>query len=241
MNNESAEMRETMAVLKNILRIIVLLLVVGLIAAWRWSPLGEALTAENVLALSRELRDMRVSPFIAVPCMIVGSVLMLPLTSIVVASGLLFGFGWGFFYAFVSGVVSGMLGFYMGRFVGQAVVQRLAGNRIHRFSAAAGGRGVLATVALRVIPFAPFTIQNMIAGASHIKHWDFGVGNAIGLIPSTLFILLVMDQLNASLESPDAGTITGLVLIAAATAAGLYGLRRWLVKRLETPLKPGED
>jgi hypothetical protein len=54
------------------------LLIVGLIAAWRWSPLGDVLTAENLLALSRKLREMQVSPFIAVPCMIAASVLMLP-------------------------------------------------------------------------------------------------------------------------------------------------------------------
>ena len=194
--------------MRNVMRIAVVLLIVALFAVWRWSPL------------------------IAVPCMIVACILMVPLSWMIVASGLLFGFGWGFVYAHIAGVVSGMLGFYLGRFVGHAVVQRLAGGRIHRFSAAVGKQGILAAVALRVIPFAPFTVQNMIAGASHMTQRDFGIGNALGLVPGTLFILLVMNQLNSSLESPDGSTITGLVLIIAGMAALLYGLRRRLKKQL---------
>ena len=218
--------------LRNYVRFAVLLLIVGILAVWHWTPLRDWLTTERLLAFGQDLQQMHASPLIVLPGLIVASLLMVPFFLIVILSELLFGPWWGFFYALMAGVISGLLGYYMGAFLGRDIVQRFAGKRLHKISTAMGKRGILAAIALRVLPFAPFTVQNMVAGASHIKQWDFNIGNAIGLVPGIAFILLMMSQLSGSLKSPNIVSIVGLILSIAVFILLLFGLRHWLSKRV---------
>ncbi len=213
-------------------RITVLILAVGLIVAWKWTPLGDYLAADRLLELSQYVRQLEISPLTVMPCLTLACILMVPLSWIVVLSGLLFGLWWGFIYAFLIGLISGLLGFILGRFLGQDMVRRFATRRVHNFSAVLGKHGISAAIALRVIPFAPFTVQNMLAGASNIKQRDFNIGNAIGLVPSTLFILLVMAQLESSLQSPGLKSVVGLILVVVAMVTVVSGLRYWFTKDL---------
>ena len=219
--------------LRSFARITVLVIFIGLLVVWRWSPLGDYLTAEKLLELSQSMRQLNVSPLLVVPCLALACLFMVPLSWIIVLSGLLFGLWWGFLYAFLSGLVSGALGFILGRYLGQEVVHRFAGRRIQKLSRVVGERGVLAAIALRIVPFAPFTVQNMLAGASHIRQRDFNIGNAVGLIPSTIFILLLMSQLNVSLETPSVKSIAGLILLVVFVIIVLVVLKRWITGRIE--------
>lgn len=216
--------------LRNYLRIAAVLLIIALVVAWRWTPLSEFLNIEQLLKLSQSIRQAEISPLIVVPCLIAASLLMVPLSIVIIVSALLFGSWWGFVYAFISGVLSGSLGFYIGSFLGSDVVNRLAGKRIHKISEALGKRGILAVIGLRVVPVAPFTVQNMVAGATHIRHRDFNIGNAIGLLPAITAVLIIMNRIDAGLESPDANSLVGLVVAVVAVGLVLFGLGRWLVK-----------
>ena len=64
-------------------------------------------------------------------------------------------------------------GLFLGRLVGQEVLYALAGERLGRLIDRANHHGFLAVLALRVVPFAPFTLVNMLIGASGIRFRDF--------------------------------------------------------------------
>jgi uncharacterized membrane protein YdjX (TVP38/TMEM64 family) len=89
-------------------------------------------------------------------------------------------------------------------------------------------QGILTVVIIRNIPVAPFTIVNMIAGASHIRLKDYLIGTAIGMLPGILVITIFADRLLQTIKNP--GWVNGI--IAAALAASMVFGSWWIKKRL---------
>ena len=90
---------------------------------------------------------------------------------------------------------------------------------------------MLTIVTLRIVPVAPFTVVNVIAGAANISWRDFALGTLIGLLPGVTAIAFLAERLVAAVRDPGVGSTTVLLLAASAVAAGLYHLRRWLRRR----------
>jgi uncharacterized membrane protein YdjX (TVP38/TMEM64 family) len=74
---------------------------------------------------------------------------------------------------------------------------------------------------------APFSVINLIAGASKIRLRDFALGNIIGMFPAVMAAAFLTERLVASLRDPSAGTIATLIV---AVAVIVVGLRHWLRK-----------
>ena len=81
-------------------------------------------------------------------------------------------------------------------------------------------RGVLAVIAVRLVPVAPFAIVNMIAGASHIRLRDLLLGTAVGMTPGTVAMMIFMEQIMVALKQPSAGRIwmVALTLVPMLTS-----------------------
>jgi uncharacterized membrane protein YdjX (TVP38/TMEM64 family) len=158
-----------------------------------------------------------------------GSLLMLPINLLVIQAAFLVGPLTGFFTAFIGAQVGAVLAFLIGRAVGSPGMQRLATLRIERLCQRLARRGVLAVVAIRLLPVAPFTLVNLILGAARIKLWHFIIGTAIGLIPGFLALSIFGDRLNQALRRPNASNFLILGLIAIALVLG----GAWLVRRIQ--------
>ena len=109
----------------------------------------------------------------------IGGLLVAPVTVLITVTVLAFGPVQGFLYSFAGMTLSAMLTFYLGRIFGQRLVDRIS-PRLHRLSVRLAEKGVLAVVTVRVLPVAPFTIVNMVAGATRIRAKDFAVGPSSG-------------------------------------------------------------
>jgi uncharacterized membrane protein YdjX (TVP38/TMEM64 family) len=85
-------------------------------------------------------------------------------------------------------------------------------------------------VIVRLLPLAPFTLTNLVAGASGIRIRDFTLGTALGMAPGILAITVFEAQLEDAIRNPGIATlltVAGLVLVIAIAAALA---RRWLTK-----------
>jgi uncharacterized membrane protein YdjX (TVP38/TMEM64 family) len=89
-------------------------------------------------------------------------------------------------------------------------------------------RGVLSVAIIRNIPAAPFTIVNMIAGASHLKLKDYMIGTAIGMLPGILAITIFADRLLNTIQNPGWVNVLIAVVLALVLIAGSW----WMKKRL---------
>jgi len=160
---------------------------------------------------------------------VLGSLLMIPLTLLILQAAFIFGPATGFLTAFTAAMVSAVVAFLIGRAVGRDGLQKLATPRLARLSRGLARRGVLTVAAIRLLPVAPFTVVNMVLGAARIKLRHYTIGTAIGLAPSSLALAIFGDRLSLSLRHPDVFNFLILGLVAAAL--GLGGT--WLVRRIQ--------
>jgi len=208
-----------------------LLFFAALAAAWRWSPLGEWITPATFEALAETIRQAPATPVWVMLVYVVASLLAVPITLVVVATALAFGPWAGAAYALGGAVLGAAVTFALGRLLGRATVRRLAGSRLNALSRRLGRGGITAVFIFRILPVAPFTIVNLVAGASHLSLRDFLLGTALGMAPGIVAISVFTDRLAATLSDPSPLQITVLAVVLLSIALGAAGIQRWLTRR----------
>jgi uncharacterized membrane protein YdjX (TVP38/TMEM64 family) len=108
-------------------------------------------------------------------------------------------------------------------------VRRIARGKLNRLSQVMRRRGLLAMIAVRLVPLAPFAVVNMTAGAIRIRPLHFVVGTAVGILPGTLTATVFGDQLFAALRDPR--LVDPLAVAAVVALGGLLVAATWLVRR----------
>jgi phospholipase D1/2 len=147
---------------------------------------------------------------------------------LIAVTGVVFGPVEGSLYAITGAVLSAAATYYAGRRLGRATVRRIAGARINRLSEAIARRGILAMALIRLLPIAPFTVVNVVAGASHIRARDFLLGTALGMAPGILVTTTFVHQLANAAEEPSAAAFAVLAAAALAIVLAAGWLRRHL-------------
>ena len=155
----------------------------------------------------------------------------MPVMVLIAVTILAFGPWWGFWYALIGMTASALLTFGLGRIFGRKLIDHLPGSRMNRLSRALGAQGILSVVALRIIPIAPFSILNAVAGASHIRTRDFLVGTILGELPGLLSLALFLDQVTETIRHPGLGSVLILLVIAVIILLSAWALSRWLSKK----------
>jgi phosphatidylserine/phosphatidylglycerophosphate/cardiolipin synthase-like enzyme/uncharacterized membrane protein YdjX (TVP38/TMEM64 family) len=200
---------------------------------WRWSPLKEWLNLDTLLAFADAVRKSSMTVPIVLAIYVVGSCLMFPINLLILATALSFGSIMGFALAFFGSVLGGLASYLMGHWLGRDVVSKLAGEKVNRLSRKLARRGWLAVALVRVVPVAPYTIVNMVAGASHISARSFLIGTAIGMCPGILAIMVFEEGLERVLRNPHWGTILLAILALCCGVLILWIGKRWLARQNE--------
>lgn len=202
-----------------------------LAALWRWSPLHQWLNLEHLLAAVDYLRDSAMMIPIVLGIYMLGSCLMFPINLLILATALSFGSITGFVLALCGSLLGGLASYLMGHWLGRDVVSKLAGDKLNRLSRKLARRGWLAVALVRVIPIAPYTLVNMVAGASHISVKSFLVGTAVGMCPGIVAIMIFEEGLERLLRNPHWGTILLAIFALGGGTLVLLGGKRWLTRR----------
>jgi phospholipase D1/2 len=119
-------------------------------------------------------------------------------------------------------------------------VRRFSGRRLNTLSRRLGQRGLVAMTLIRLVPVAPFSVVNAVAGASHIGWRDFMAGTALGLLPGLVITSAFVDRAVAVVREPGLATVLTLVAVAAIAVALVHWLRRRLVPLRDAALPDGE-
>jgi phosphatidylserine/phosphatidylglycerophosphate/cardiolipin synthase-like enzyme/uncharacterized membrane protein YdjX (TVP38/TMEM64 family) len=210
---------------------LLLAVVLGMAALWRWTPLSDWLDVERFAAAAQWIEESRFTPLLVMVAYIVGGILVVPLTLIIVATVTVFGPWLGVLYALLGAELSALVTFGLGHLLGRDAVRRLAGSRVNSVSRLLARRGALTIITLRIVPVAPFTVINVIAGVSEIRLRDFAIGNLVGMIPGVLAIAFLADRILAFLRDPSLLSIAILSVAVAVVVLGLFGLRHWVRSR----------
>jgi phospholipase D1/2 len=143
------------------------------------------------------------TPFILMAIYVLGGFVLFPVTLMILATVLTFGPWWGFVYAVCGSLLSAVSGYWVGKMLGREAVRKVSGERLTRINRTLARRGLWAMVALRVLPVSPFTVGNLVAGASQIRLRDFILGTLIGMGPGIATIAAFGGGLGVLLRRPD--------------------------------------
>jgi phospholipase D1/2 len=195
--------------------------------AWRWTPLREWVNLVSLVDLMRNLETQPFTPAAIIAGYVLAGLLLVPVMLLIAVTGIVFGPVLGAAYAIAGTLLSAAVTYGLGRWLGRDTVQRLVGPRIKRLSRRIGKRGILAMLVVRMLPLAPFTVVNMIAGASHIRFRDYMIGTFLGMAPGILITVTFVHHLAEAVRHPGAGTVTvlaGVVVLLVGLAIGLQRL-----------------
>lgn len=207
---------------------ILVLALAGIAAAWRWTPLHNWLDLGLLVGMADRLEAAPFTPLAVIGAYVVAGLIVMPVTVLIAVTGMVFGPVFGALYAMAGGLASAATTYAIGRWLGRDTVRRLAGARLNRISKQLARRGVLAITVLRMLPLAPFTIVNVVAGASHIGLRDFLLGTLLGMTPGILATVVFVDRIVEALRNPGTGTFASLAAVAGVLVALAVMLRRRL-------------
>jgi len=202
-----------------------------LAAGWRWTPLGEWIDLKAAIGQLGSLRGEWLAPLVVTFIYIVAGLLVFPVTLLIIATGVTFGAVHGFAYGLLGAEASALVSYAIGHHLGHRAIHNLSNRWASRVSRRLARQGLLAIITLRVIPVAPFSVINLVAGASHIRHRDFALGTLLGMAPGTLALTLFSDQVVAAVTAPGTLRFAVLLFLALGIAAATWWLSRWLLKR----------
>jgi phospholipase D1/2 len=221
-----------------------LIVVVGLAAAWRWTPLGNWLDVATLVEWVRPWHDHPLTPLLVIGAYAAGGLVVAPITMLIIATAMAFGPLLGLTYSLLGCLVSATLTFGIGALMGRETVRRFAGRHVSRLSHRLARHGLTAVLIVRILPVAPFTIVNIMAGASEVRFRDFILATLLGMLPGLVVMTVFGDRLQSAIKDPRAESFMLLVAFVVVLIAVMIWLRRRFANSdgcVATPSAPNEE
>ena len=204
----------------------------ALAAAWRWTPLAEIVTVENILRWTRAVRGTWWAPIAMVAVYTPASLILLPRPLLTLVSVMSFGVLFGLVWATLGVLLAALATYGLGRLMKRETVRRIAGDNFDKVGKMLREHGIVAVFGANMLPTPPFSVQNIIAGAARIPLWQFMLGTFLALLPGMVAWSVFGDQLANAMD--ESGKVNywlvggAIVLLIGFT----FLARRWLAKRL---------
>lgn len=212
-------------ILRGALLLVALLL---LAAAWIWTPLRGWLSVGSVAALAETVRGSPAAPLIVIGGYVVGGLFVFPVTLLIVATAFAFGPLLGFAYSLAGSIASALVTYGIGRALGQGAVRKVLGGRLRRFGRLLRRNALVSVATVRVIPIAPFTVVNVVAGAFRIRFSEFLIGTVVGMTPGVFAITVLGHELWDVVRNPEPKNFAVLAAVVAAIVLAAFRVRRIL-------------
>jgi uncharacterized membrane protein YdjX (TVP38/TMEM64 family) len=139
-------------------------------------------------------------------------------TIMTLAGGFLFGSLWGPLYVNIGATTGATLAFLAARYLFHQWVERKFGNRLGPIQDGFAKNAFSYLLTLRLIPFFPFFLVNLLSGLTRVKVSTYVVATAIGIIPGSVVYAFAGRQLGTI------NTLSELVSPRLLLAFSLLGL-----------------
>lgn len=200
--------------------VVIVLGAIGLTIVWRFTPLHGMTSGKHLMDVVEFLKHSDMAWIFVPAAYILGSILFAPISVLIALTILIYGAYQGIVFAIFGSALSGAITYWLGRIMGRKTVRKLAGNKLNRISKRLGSRGVFSTLVIRLLPIAPYSIVNIVAGATHIRFGDFMLGTCLGMLPGTLAIAGLIDRGLALFNNLNPMTVLSLLGVLGVIAAG---------------------
>ena len=211
---------------------LIALVIAGLAAAWRFTPLADILTPQRIADWARAAGGSRWTPVILVLIYTPGAFLMFPRPLLTLVTIVALGAKLGLACSMAGIMIAALATYSAGRFMKRDTVRRLAGDKFDEATRVLRGHGVVSIFAANMLPVPPFGIQGILAGAIRIKLWEYTLGTFLSLLPGALMITAFGQQIRTAIDDPSKVNYWVPTLGAVAFGVFVYFGRRWAAKRV---------
>jgi uncharacterized membrane protein YdjX (TVP38/TMEM64 family) len=201
--------------------------------AWRSS----ASIAQPVQTLQRALDTIPAASalWIGAGVFVLGSLLLIPIELLSIASGAAFGGLRGGLVAFAGSLVAAGAGYAAGRAIGPQGLARWMSRRSYRSGRQLGARGIVGVIVLRLAGVASAGSVHLLCGAGRVPFTRYLVGTVIGLAPPIAALTGLGAMLRRTVIHPSFSNALATIGAAGLLIAAAAGLRTFLLIRQFAP------
>jgi uncharacterized membrane protein YdjX (TVP38/TMEM64 family) len=210
---------------------LIAIIVAGLAAAWRYTPLSVYVAPERVAAWADHVGYVWWAPLVVMVSYTPACLVMFPRPLITLFAVLAFGPVLGFGYSILGILGAALATYYLGQALPRDTVRNIVGDRMNEMTEVLRRRGVLACFAMRVVPAAPFAVEGIAAGAIRIRLWHYSLGTVLGMAPGTLTTAVFGDQIQTALADPSKINWWLIAGVIAFFAVLIIIVRRWFLRQ----------
>lgn len=196
------------------------LLLMGVAVLWTATPLREYVHAEHLRAAAETVRGSEWAVPLVLLAYLGASPSLFPITILNMIVAVMFAPAEAFALALLGSMLNAGLSYLFGWWLGRAWLRRFTGPRLARFSRRLGRHGIPVVVGMMVTPLGPFTLVNMVCGASHIRPLHHQLGVVLGLVPPLALLVILGDSLWRLIEHP---TPVNMLLLAGMVVLWALG------------------
>ena len=200
--------------------ILVLLAVAGLYGLFRFTPLQEILTPENLTSL---LRDLGVAGPFALMGLMTLAVVVSPIPSLPLdlAAGATYGPFWGAVYVLIGAELGAIISFLIGRALGRDVLSRWLKRDITFCEQCSDHHLLGLMIMARLVPIFSFDIVSYGAGLTKMSLKAFALATLVGMAPPT-FALTYLGSAVVTVQWP--------LILAGGLLVGVFlFLPKWIM------------
>ena len=186
------------------IKIAIVIVIAGVVAAIYFSPLRNHFTRERIQADIEAMRGLWYAPIALIAAYAIGCVFAVPASVFIITAGVVWGWKFGALYAMTGGMIGATISYFVGRFLGEGILQKFgrAGKIVESQVKSAGFKTMLI---VRLIPGPPFAIWNYGAGVANVKFRDYFFGTLLGTLPAHVIFAYCADALfNGTMTQSDA-------------------------------------
>lgn len=220
-------------------RLLIVLVIVGLIAAFFALDLNEYFTLAQ-LKDSQETFDRWLAehpllvPLLFFLLYVLITALSLPGAAVMtLAGGALFGLIQGFVLVSFASSIGATLAFLAARFVFRDGVEKRFGDRLKSINQGVERDGAFYLFTLRLVPIFPFFVINLVMGLTRLKIWTFYWVSQVGMIGGTLVYV------NAGTQLADIDSLGGIFSTELILSFALLGIFPWIAKAIVRMVQRG--
>ncbi len=201
------------------------LLVLAVAVLWTATPLQDYVDAEHLRRTAESIHDSEWAVPLVLLVYLGASPTLFPITMLNMIVAVMFPPAAAFALALAGSMLNAGLSYLGGWTLGRSWLRRFMGPRLARISRQLGRRGIPVVVGMMVTPLGPFTLVNMVCGASHIRPLHHQIGVVLGLAPTLALLVILGDSLWRLIEHPSPMNLILLAGMVVLWALGGFGLQ----------------
>lgn len=205
---------------------------IALAMVWKLTPLAEVVTPARALEWVEAFASRWWAPIAVFLAFTPACFVMFPRQVIIVAAAVAFGPFQGWLISVAGVLLAAAVGWRIGRQVDAKRVRQWAGPRFEPTAKLLRRRGIVAMMAVRALPVAPFAVESVVSGALRMKLADVLLGTLFGMAPGMLGTSIIGDQIGAAMG--DGRAFNPWILAGALTfTIAVAVFAKWWFGRLQ--------